>query len=608
MIALALLTLLQADTVRYQVSFPNAAHHEAEISMTVPVRGRDTIEVWMSRSSPGRYAIHEFAKNVYSASAEDAAGRPLTIVRDDPYRWLVVAKGATNVTFNYTLFADRAGGTYTGIDRTHAHMNIPATFAWVRGDEHTPIAIRFDVPAGSNWKPATQLVPTADEFEFTAPDMQYFMDSPTELSNYALRTWTITGPGGRVDTIRITMHYQGTDAELDNYTAMAKKVVAEQVAVFGETARYDDGTYTFLADYLPWASGDGMEHRNSTIISSSSSLARNTMGLIGTLSHEFFHSWNMERIRSRMIEPFDFTRADPSDALWFGEGFTQYYGQLVLHRAGLVDQDRYLRTLGGIISSVVNSPARNYGSPIYMSLHAPFVDAATAIDPTNFTNTFLSYYTWGAGVALGLDLTLREKFPGKTLDGFMRQMWLRYGADGKYTVLRPYTVADLERELGEYSGDVAWAHDFFKRYIRSGGVMDYAALLQPAGFEVRVADPDGAFLGQVRLDYGADGATLVTGTHVGSPLYRAGVDRGDRIISIGGTPLTSRDAWNAVRAAHHPGDEVEIVFSSRGAEHAGKVKFGADPRLQVVAVENSGKSLSASQRALRDSWLGTKAH
>ena len=112
----------------------------------------------------------------------------------------------------------------------------------------------------------------------------------------------------------------------------ARKVVAEQVAIFGETARYDHGTYTFLAVYVPWASGDGMEHRNSTVLSSGASLARNEMGLLSTLSHEFFHSWNVERIRPRALEPFDFFRANPSDALWFAEGFTSYYTPLPIRR------------------------------------------------------------------------------------------------------------------------------------------------------------------------------------------------------------------------------------------------------------------------------------
>ncbi len=606
MLVLALLALAQpqpADTVRYEIAFPNAVHHEAEVTVTFPAIGQDTVAVWMSRSSPGRYAMHEFAKNVYSTSATDVDGRPLEIVRRDPYRWLVVSSGKA-VRFHYTLFADRAGGTYAGIDRTHAHLNMPATFAWAAGYDAEPIAIRFTMPAGSHWTAATQLLATRDPLRYAAPDLQYFMDSPTELSAHATRTWTVAGPGGRVDTIGIAMHHTGTDAELDAYTAMAKKVVAEEIGVFGETAQYDNGRYTFIADYVPWGSGDGMEHRNSTFISSTSSLARNMLGLIGTLSHEFFHSWNMERIRSAMIEPFDFSTSDPSDALWFGEGFTQYYGQLVLARAGLVDANRYIRTAGAIANAVTNTTARRYGSPMEMSLRSPFVDAATSIDPTNYGNIFLSYYTWGAGVALGLDLSIRGRYPGKTLDGFMRLMWQRFGAGQHYTVTHPYTVDDIERTLGDYTGDPAFAHDYFVRYVRGREAPDYATLLAQAGIALRQADPDAAWSG---LRLGRDDAVVPFGTSVGTPAYEAGIDRGDQIRMVDGKPVANQAELAAIEASHKPGDAVPVVFDQRGEQRSTTMRFATSPRLEAVPMEADGGTITDAQRQFRADWLGAKA-
>lgn len=610
MLVLALLAAVPvaqpaADTIRYDVAFPNAAHHEAQVTLTASTDGKRPVRVRMSRSSPGRYAIHEFAKNVYSVSAVDGRGRALTVTTTDPYSWSIAAPAGV-VKMTYTLFADRGDGTYASIDRTHAQMNMPAVFAWVEGRDRDPISVRFTVPEGSNWRPATQLLPTKDPLRFTAPDMQYFMDSPTELSNHAVRSWTIAGPKGRIDTIRIAMHHTGTDAELDAYTEMAKKVVAEQVAIFGETAQYDRGVYTFIANYLPWSAGDGMEHRNSTSISSTGSLARGANGLIGTLSHEFFHSWNMERIRSAMIEPFDFRTADPSDALWFGEGFTQYYGGLALHRAGIVDEDRYIGTVGGIANAVATTTARRYGSPIDMSLHAPFVDAATAIDPTNFGNTFLSYYTYGAGIALGLDLEIRSRYPGKSLDGFMRAMWLRFGAGQHFSVTRPYTINDIQQTLATYVGDAAFAKDFFTRYIHGREAPDYKALLAHAGIELVQAAPSVATLGRVRT-FGADGATVEFATQVGTSLYNAGIDRGDVIHSIDGVKLTSAADWEAVESKHKPGDTVPISYLSRGQEITGTITFEASPRLVARPVEANGGTLTPAQKAFRADWFSSRA-
>ena len=434
------------------------------------------------------------------------------------------------------------------------------------------------------------------------------MDSPTELSNYALRTWTVAAPNAGRYTIRLAVHHLGTDQELDQYAEMAKKVVAEEIGIYGEPARYDAGTYTFLADYVPWASGDGMEHRNSTVISSSTSLAQNAKGLLGTLAHEFFHSWNMERIRSKRIEPFDLTKADPSDALWFGEGFTSYYDDLSIRRAGLMTDEEYARSLGGTISAVVNSPSRRIRSPIDMSIQAPFVDAATSIDPTNFANTFLSYYTWGAGVGIGLDFTIRTRFPGKTLDGFMRTMWEKFGRPERpFTVKRPYTVNDLERTLGAYTGDPAFAADFFRRYIRGREVVDYAALLEHAGYLVGPARPDQAWLGRAPLEFGDEGATVQGATLVGTPLYEAGVDRGDVILSIGGKTPSDESVWQAIEREHRPGETVEIVYRQRGSRRTAALRLVADPTLAVTPAEAAGRPLTDSQRAFRADWLGSKA-
>ena len=606
MLALTLLTLLTspADTVRYDVSFPNAVHHEAQITATWTARRGIPLVVRMSRASPGRYALHEFAKNVYGVSATDGHGRPLRITRSDPYQWTVSGHDGT-VRFSYTLFADRADGTYSQFDRTHAHMNMPATFAWAVGKDHAPIVVHFTAPEGSGWKVASQLHPTADPWTFTAVDLQYFMDSPTELSDYTLRTWTIPGPGGRVDTMRLAIHHTGTEAEVDDYFAMVKQVVAQEVAIYGETARYDHGTYTFIIDYLPWASGDGMEHRNSTIISSSASLARAKMQLLGTVAHEFFHSWNMERIRAKQIEPFDFFRANPSDGLWFGEGFTSYFDALSIRRAGLMTDSAYAAGIARNVDAVTNAPGRRFFNALEMAQQAPFVDAATSIDPQNKGNTFISYYTYGAAIGLGLDLSLRQKFPGKDLNGFMRTMWERFGAGGRYVIKRPYEVADIERTLGSYTGDTAWAHDYFRRYIRGHEIVDYPALLAQAGFRVRRADSTSAWAGPEAFRYDSTGATVTQPTMIGSPLYVAGIEAGDKLIGVNGVAITSESAWRGMLAQRKPGEVVPFVIQARGGQRTGTITLGASPTLMIETYEQAGLPVSDAQKTFRGAWLGS---
>ena len=589
-------SVLAQQPLTYEVSFPNALHHEAEVTLTAAGLPRSRpVELWMSRSSPGRYALHEFAKNVYQVRVVDGAGKELTATRPNPYSWSVAGHDGT-VRVSYTLFGNLGDGTYAQIDVTHAHLNTPATFMWIRGLDRRPIRVTFHPPEGSGWKVATQLFPAGDGFSFTAPGLQYFMDSPTELSHFTLREWTVTA-GGKSYPMRLALHHLGTEAEADSFAVLAQKVVAGHMAVYREPPAYDVGGYTFIADYLPWASGDGMEHRNSTILTSSGSLAQNMGGLIGTVSHEFFHSWNVERIRPRSLEPFDFTRTNMSDALWFAEGFTSYYGPLILARSGIQSTAEYAHGLSGGLSFVINSPARAFFSPAEMSMQAPFVDAAAAIDPNNRANTFISYYTWGSVLGLGLDLTLRQRF-GHTLDELMRLMWVRHG---KTEV--PYTLADIERALGDVTRDPAFAHDFFARYIRGREVVDYTSLLAQAGFLLRPARPGAAFLGQAQLDYGADGARITGSTQSGSPLYQAGLDAGDVIALLDGHPLASDSVFQAIKAPHHPGDLLEVQFQSRGMSRTASITLAEDPRLEVVTFEEAGMPLSDEVRRFREAWL-----
>jgi predicted metalloprotease with PDZ domain len=596
--ALLFAPTLAAQQVSYEVRFPNAVHHEAEVTLTLSgLPAGHPVELRMSRSSPGRYAVHEFAKNVYRVTATTASGTTLALTHPDPYGWTVPETDHDGtVMVHYTLYGDHADGTYDGIDTTHAHLNMPATFMWARGLDQRPIRVTFVPPTGWGWKVATQLLPTDRPFVFTAPNLQYFMDCPTELSDYTLRTWTV-GSGPDTQQIRLAVHHAGTAADVDRFEELARRVVTAEEAVFGEFPRYEPGTYTFIADYLPWDFGDGMEHRNSTFISSRRTLHDNMTALLGTLSHEYFHSWNMERIRAREIEPFDFERADMSPELWFGEGFTNYYGKLALRRAGVWDDAAFAGGEGGALNYVITSPGRRFHSPNGMSELAPFVDAATTIDATNFANTFVSYYPYGEVLALGLDLTLRERF-GKTLDDYMRLMWTRHGKTGI-----PYTEADLERALGDVTGDRAFAKDFFDRSVRGSDLPDFAALLAPAGLLLHPADSGAAFLGLVDLDYDSAGATIAANTLIGSPLYDAGLDRGDRIVTLDGRPLTADSVWQTVKAAHRPGDTIPVVYDSRGARKRASLTFVADPRFELLTNEQAGRPVTPAMRAFRARWL-----
>ncbi|GMR13740.1 MAG: M61 family metallopeptidase [Gemmatimonadota bacterium] len=585
--------------IRYEIAFPNRAHHEAEVTVVFDGLVPGTLEVRMSRSSPGRYSLHEFAKNVYGVSASDRDGAPLEIKRPDPHQWNVSGHSGY-VRMSYTLYGDRADGTYAGIDRTHAHLNMPATFVWARGLEDRPVRVTFIPPDGSGWRVATQLAPTADPFTFEAPGLQYFMDSPTVVADFQQMEWEVGG-GAESQTVRIALLHQGDGEDAERYADGVKAIVREAGAFFGGFPRFDYGTYTFLATYLPWVAGDGMEHRNSTMLTSTASIERNVLGLWGTVAHEFIHAWNVERIRPDDLQPFDFEEANMSRGLWFAEGFTSYIDDLLLIRSELIDRESFARRLGGSINSVVNSPGRQYFSPVEMSMQAPFTDRASSADPTNRANTFISYYTWGSVVGAGLDLALRSRGGGLSLDGYMRAVWRRHGGTDV-----PYTVDDLETVLAAYTSDPSFASDFFGRFVNGGEVPDFESLLAAGGMLLRPANPAGAWPGSVSLGFHEGGATINANTRRGSPLFEAGLDRRDRIIRVDGRRITSRETWMAALEGKHPGDELRVEYDSRGSTRTATLRLTSDPRLEVVTFEDAGLVVSEEVERFRREWLEPK--
>ena len=204
--------------------------------------------------------------------------------------------------------------------------------------------------------------------------------------------------------------------------------------------------------------------------------------MIGTVSHEFFHVWNIERIRPASLEPFDFTKANISAELWFGEGFTSYYDELTLCRAGLIEKDRYMNNISRMINYASNAPSLKFGSPVYMSQMAAYTDNAANNDETNFSNTFFSYYSYGSIIALALDLSLRTEYDNVTLDDLMRAIWEKYG---KKEI--PYTNDDIKNTLGEVCGNKDFSSAFFDNHIYNNVFPDFENLFDKIAAAVDLA-------------------------------------------------------------------------------------------------------------------------
>lgn len=573
---------------KYTISFENAIHHEATIMATFTNLKSDIAEFSMSRSSPGRYALHEFAKNVYNFKVTDGKGNVLPITRPDPYSWQVEGHDGT-IHVTYTLFANHGDGTYAQIDETHAHLNLPATFIYMKALENDEIEVRFNVRNDLNWKVATQLKHQQNN-TYYAKDFQYLMDSPVEIADFRTRSFDVDG-----QNIVLALHDDAaTDEQIDAYFEKIKKVVLEQKQFFGELPQFDYGTFTFLACYMPNATGDGMEHRNSTSIPSSRSLARGGGETnIGTVAHEFVHVWNVERLRPKSLEPFDFSRANMSGDLWFAEGFTSYFDDLSLVRSGIISQERYVQGLERTFNYVWTSPARQFFNPIEMSYQAPFTDAARSVDETNRENTFISYYSYGSMLALALDLSLREK--SLTLDGYMTLLWKNFG---KPEI--PYTIDDLRQTLSTYAGK-EFADDFFNTYIIKSGIPDYDKLFKHVGIVLETKN---------NIEFGANvrNHKLMSNPKIGGSAYKAGFQKNDKLLKIGTTVLDEKSDLNAILNTFKVGDEVNVLIERYGSQKEMKMVIATDVSYGLQLLDDNSKAMNKKLKQQRDGWLKSKVN
>ena len=415
-------------------------------------------------------------------------GRALAVTRPDPYGWTVPEHGAA-LTVRYRVFGDRVDGTYLAIDTRHAHINMPSAIMWARGMDDRPVDADVRAAVGARagrWRRSFMPVPTP--LEFTAPNLQYLMDSPAEFGPVSIRQFEIEG-----QTFRFAAHHTGTAAELDGFVKDVEKIVRVEGAVFGEFPAYEPGTYTFLADYLPYASGDGMEHRNSTVMTSSGSIRDRRGDLLDTVAHEFFHCWNVERIRPRSLEPFDLERVEHVWRAVAGRRFHPVLRSVALSRAGLEDLGSTAATLARIDpdghdqSRARRSIGRRNEPDGRIYRRRAHQRSDELVEHLDF---LLS--VWRRDCARARSVAARR---GRTAASRSTISCARCGVStanrvarvkDTSTVLTPSTMPS-----GVWRRSVAtprFAHEFFAQYIHGREVPDFAKLLQPAGFTIRARE------------------------------------------------------------------------------------------------------------------------
>ena len=452
--------------IAYRIAMPDPSAHIYDVAIDIGNVSGDTVRLQMPVWSPGRYARFDFARNIQDLTITSSGGAPLRWNRENGSLWRVFPAGARTINVRYKVFANTLSGTFSVLDTAHANWNGASVFMYVVDHKPDPVTLHIDRPG--SWHIVNGDARTPDQTDYRFENYDRLIDTPTEVAP-ALMVDSFTVDGRLYRTM---VHHNGpsSDASRRRFVADVEKIVRYENSVFGPPPLE---MYTFLFN-IGYPGGDGMEHLYSTQI-----INRNPwrdedalLAGVGTAAHEYFHVWNVKRVRPIALGPFDYAHEQYQPSLWVAEGWTQYYGQVAIYRANVLPASGfYPMVANAIVRPNLTAPGRQEVSARMASFEAPFWDGAQPGYAVSRDN-FFSYYTKGAGLALYFDLLIRSRSGGaRALDDAFRNLrrlsWEQPNAS-YYLQGRGYTEEDVERAVSEAAGmDM---HDWFVRHV--GGTED----------------------------------------------------------------------------------------------------------------------------------------
>ena len=578
----------------YTVSMPKPHTHLLEVEMRVR---RDAgaappqVDLLMPVWTPGSYLVREYARHVQDFAASDGSGRALPWSKVNKNTWRIEMGGARELVATYRVYANELSVRTNELNDQHAFWNNTALLMYIQGHLDAPAVLRIVPPAG--WKIATGLPAVEGQPNtFRADNFDMLYDSPVEVGPFKTVAFEVRGVPHRI-VIQGEGNYDAERLRRD-----VQRIVLAAVEMMGDVPYRD---YTFILILHP-TGGGGLEHLNSTALIfkrygfRDESSYRDFLSLV---AHEFFHLWNVKRIRPDALGPFDYTRENYTKLLWVAEGLTSYYENILLRRAGLVSDRQFLGILAETIQSVQNKPGR-----LLMSVEEASFDAWIKYyrPDENSVNSQISYYDKGALLGLLLDLEIRKRSNGaKSLDDVMRSLYAEYYKKG-----RNYTPEDFQRVSERAAGSSL--DQFFSRYVRGREELDYDASLRAVGLRLDrtgAADASGppaerAYLG---VDFEQDGERLlIKRVYSGTPAYDQGLNAGDQIVALDRVRVASESFLKARLAEKRPGETVSLTIFRTDDLRTFEIKLGGriDAAFRIVLVQQP----SEEQRRLYQAWLG----
>ena len=528
--------------IRYTLTFPAPHTHYVEVAAAVPTRGRAEIELMMAVWTPGSYLVREYERNVEAVSAA-AGGRDLTVMKTEKNRWRVTTGGAATVDVRYRVYGREMSVRTNWIEADFALLNGAPTFITLADGLDLPHEVTIAPAAG--WRRSMTGLPDAGgEHRYLAPDYDTLVDSPILIGNPAVYEFTVNGKPHFLVNQGESGVFDGAQAAKD-----LEAIAREHLRMWGSFP-YDK--YVFL-NVITEAAG-GLEHRNSTVLMTSRWATRTRrpyLAWLETASHELFHAWNVKRLRPVELGPFNYEAENETRSLWMAEGITDYYGTLILHRAGITTRDELLDAMSNNIEELQTTPGR-----LVQSAEQASFDAWIKYyrPDENSVNTSISYYTKGAVIGFLLDAKIRRATNGaKSLDEVMKTAYERYSG------ARGYTPADFRAVAESVAGTSL--KGFWETAIEGTAELDYTEALETFGLRFRpAAAASRPWLGiTTRNDAGR---LLVSTVRRDGPGWKAGLNVDDEILAIGDFRVRA-DRLDDRLQQYRAGDKVTLLVARR---------------------------------------------
>ena len=593
---LQLLTLLffvpcsaqAAQPIQYGVDLRATESHLVHVTLNIPGASAGTeiqIPAWNCL-----YQIRDFVKDVEDLKG-DCDGQPVDLGREDLNTWRGPNRACGNLAFRYLVYADTDGPFESNLDSHHAFLNLAMVLFYLPRERHRPVQIKFQIPSG--WKLATLL--DGEGGEFQAMDYDALVDSPVEAGNFADFSYAQGfipdgAPAAEMKhaTIRVIIDADGADYSSDRILKSLQQITTEETALMQDLPFRH---YTFIL-HFPREAGEtgGMEHHDGTAISLPASEIRNNESYLESIAaHEFFHAWNVKRIRPQALEPVDYIHGNDTRDLWLCEGVTNTYAELALLRAGLIDRQMFYERVAGAIQALQSRTARHFqsaeasGREAWLEKYSDY----------NRSERSISYYNKGELLGYLLDLGIRHASDNQAgLDDLMRRLNQDFARRGRF-----YTLADFTAIVAQLAPRFDM-NRFIADNIRGTQELDYATYLGYAGLRLATQTLEAPVPG-FSASRNAGGLLQVDSVDTGSDAERAGLLPGDVLMMADGKMLPPSE--RPVLPYWRPGQAVELQIARGGENQVLKFRIGVNQEISFQIGEDP--QASVDQLQVREGWL-----